>query len=99
MMIVVVICFTLLRHRACWALALADASAGRSIAARIAMMAITTKSSINVNPWAGVGFSVFLQAKAFIRFFCAVSRVSYRAPKRDNATAGHHTSFRGWQAQ
>jgi hypothetical protein len=32
------------------ALALADANAGSNIAARMAIMAITTSSSINVNP-------------------------------------------------
>jgi len=34
----------------CWALAFALPKAGNNIAARIAMMAITTSSSINVNP-------------------------------------------------
>src|SRR5438067_2451922 len=38
----------LLRQAACWALALARARAGNSIAARIAMIAITTRSSIKV---------------------------------------------------
>src|ERR1017187_1999780 len=43
------ICFLLLKHWACWAFLFAEASAGRSIAARIAIMAITTSNSINVN--------------------------------------------------
>src|SRR5437868_7688106 len=42
------ICFSLLRHWVRLALSLARASAGRSKAARIAMIAITTSSSINV---------------------------------------------------
>ncbi len=40
-------------HLARMALSLALAKAGRSIAARIAMMAITTNNSINVNPLPG----------------------------------------------
>src|ERR1051325_5527053 len=41
-------CFMLLRHWVVLALALAFASAGNNIAARIAMMAMTTNNSINV---------------------------------------------------
>src|SRR5438045_510020 len=41
-------CLTLLRQAVVCALALALASAGKSIAARMAMMAITTSSSIKV---------------------------------------------------
>jgi hypothetical protein len=37
-------------HCVAWALCLAFASAGNSIAAKIAMMAITTNSSIKVKP-------------------------------------------------
>src|SRR6266540_3741624 len=44
------ICFRLLTHLICWAFCLALLKAGRSMPARIAMMAITTKSSINVKP-------------------------------------------------
>src|ERR1041385_4950846 len=45
--------FMLEAHRMPWALALALPKAGRSIAARIAMMAMTTRSSISVNAgWA-----------------------------------------------
>jgi hypothetical protein len=44
-----VICLTLLKHLTCCAFAFARANAGRSIAAKIAMMAITTNSSIKVN--------------------------------------------------
>src|SRR5258706_7039170 len=43
-------CFKLLRPWMRLALTLAMARAGKSIAARMAMMAITTRSSINVNP-------------------------------------------------
>jgi hypothetical protein len=41
-------CFTLLEHDMAWALDFALANAGRSIAARIAMIAITTSNSISV---------------------------------------------------
>ena len=44
------ICLRLLMHTACCPLRLAEDSAGSSIAARMAMMAITTSSSIRVNP-------------------------------------------------
>src|ERR1043166_3160046 len=43
-------CFSLLRHTALVAFCLARASAGSSIAARMAIIAITTNNSINVNP-------------------------------------------------
>src|SRR5947207_7886211 len=43
-------CFMLLRHLMVCAFALARASAGSNMAASIAMMAITTSSSIRVNP-------------------------------------------------
>jgi hypothetical protein len=43
-------CLRLLAHTACWALRLVAASAGSSNAAYIAMMAMTTNSSIKVNP-------------------------------------------------
>src|ERR1035437_1616204 len=42
-------CFRLFRHWICFALSFTLARAGRSMAARMAMMAITTRSSINVN--------------------------------------------------
>ena len=42
-------CLTLFMHSACCPFCLALESAGSSIAARIAMMAMTTSSSINVN--------------------------------------------------
>src|SRR5437762_5392904 len=44
------ICFRLLTHLICWAFCLALLRAGRSMPARIAMMAITTRSSISVKP-------------------------------------------------
>src|SRR5207245_9755137 len=44
------ICLRLLRHWVRLAFSLARESTGRSIAARIAMMAITTSSSIRVKP-------------------------------------------------
>src|SRR6266498_3349642 len=47
-----VVCLRLFKHAMAWALALARARAGRSRPARIAMMAITTRSSIRVKPWA-----------------------------------------------
>ena len=43
-------CFSLLMHAAPVALSLALLSAGSSMAARIAMMAMTTSNSIRVNP-------------------------------------------------
>src|ERR1039458_1130320 len=46
-------CLRLLAHWICNARALALASAGNNIAARMAMMAMTTSSSINVKPLAG----------------------------------------------
>src|SRR5271169_263273 len=46
----VVICLTLLRQPVCCALRLAAASAGSNIAARMAMMAMTTSNSIKVKP-------------------------------------------------
>src|SRR5438105_9219602 len=45
-------CFSLFVHCTRLAAALARASAGRSIAARIAIMAITTSSSMSVKPGA-----------------------------------------------
>src|SRR5690242_8779482 len=50
MIAAVLICLRLLMHRICWAFVLAEESAGSSIAARIAMIAITTRSSIKVKP-------------------------------------------------
>ena len=44
------ICRRLLMHFAPWALTLALERAGSSMAARMAMMAMTTNSSIKVNP-------------------------------------------------
>ena len=46
-------CLRLDRQPVCWALRLALASAGRSIAAKMAMMAITTNSSMRVKPRRG----------------------------------------------
>src|SRR5262245_53907531 len=43
-------CLRLLTQEIAWALPFAFASAGKSIAARMAMMAMTTSSSIRVNP-------------------------------------------------
>ena len=43
-------CFMLLRQAMPWALVLAFANAGKSRPARIAMMAMTTRSSIKVKP-------------------------------------------------
>ena len=44
------ICLRLLAHRAWLPFSLAVAKAGRSMPAKIAMIAITTRSSISVNP-------------------------------------------------
>ena len=48
------ICFKLFVHEARYAFCFADAWAGSSIAARIAMIAITTSSSMSVKPAAFV---------------------------------------------
>src|SRR4051794_1281677 len=53
-------CFRLLTHEICCALHFALESAGNSIAARMAMMAMTTSNSINVKPWRA---AVFLDGK------------------------------------
>src|SRR3569833_405275 len=45
-----IVCFRLLRQEVLSALLFAFANAGNSIAARMAMMAITTSNSINVKP-------------------------------------------------
>src|SRR5262245_41690883 len=47
------ICFRLLVHWVRWAFSLAPDKAGSSIAARMAMMAMTTSSSMSVNPVRG----------------------------------------------
>src|ERR1035437_7950165 len=49
MMAAVLNCRRLLTHRICCALVLVEASAGNRRAARMAMMAMTTSNSINVN--------------------------------------------------
>ena len=54
------ICFSLFMQKICCALALACARAGRSMAARMAMMAITTSNSISVKPYRLVGLVVFI---------------------------------------
>src|SRR5690348_1162416 len=43
-------CLELFMHWICWALDLARARAGKSMAAKMAMIAITTSNSIRVNP-------------------------------------------------
>jgi len=48
------ICRVLLRQPAAWALPFARDNAGKSMAARMAMMAITTSNSIRVKPWDAV---------------------------------------------
>src|SRR5213596_1065955 len=57
-------CLVLLRQEMPWVFCLAFVRAGRSIAARMAMMAMTTSSSINVKAWGrrplrGKGLSEF----------------------------------------
>src|SRR5713101_7309299 len=55
----------LFRHAIPWLLALALAKAGKSIPARMAMIAMTTSNSIKVNP-DGLACSAFMVDKAFI---------------------------------
>src|SRR5437667_2342276 len=72
-------CFVLLIHCRPCAFALALPSAGRSIEARIAMMAITTNSSINVNAETRFGsFDVLATKAVFILLELLLSGV-YRA--------------------
>src|SRR5579864_3736886 len=54
------ICLLLLMHLAVFARSFALASAGNSIAARIAMMAMTTSNSINVNARRSFVLCVFI---------------------------------------
>ena len=51
-----VICRRLLKHAACCALRFELASAGNNIAAKMAIMAMTTSNSIKVNPFAALKF-------------------------------------------
>ena len=60
----------------CCALDLAFAKAGKSIAAKIAMMAITTRSSMRVNPFERVGdFQSFKVFTVFVGCSDAVARM------------------------
>src|SRR5688500_13438896 len=63
-------CFKLFRHEIAWALRLALARAGKSMPARIAIMAMTTRSSMSVKPFRSV--AVFAK--------CIIRLASYRAP-------------------
>src|ERR1700691_1192241 len=49
-------CFWLIKQVACVAFSLARANAGSNIAAKMAIMAITTSNSINVKPFFIAGF-------------------------------------------
>src|SRR5664280_1081157 len=62
-------CFSLLKQEVCSALLLAFDKAGRSIAAKIAMMAMTTSNSINVNPVCFFIFTEFIQVFFLIANF------------------------------
>src|SRR6185437_12580535 len=68
----VVICLRSFMHWIDCARSFALLKAGNSIAAKIAMIAMTTKSSIKVNPRGGVAASVLvaLGCKLFIDFPC-----------------------------
>src|ERR1700677_2762469 len=46
-------CLRLFKHDVLWALSLDLLNAGRSMAAKIAITAMTTNSSISVKPWPG----------------------------------------------
>ena len=64
MMAATINCFMLLVHLTPWACALARAKAGNNIAARMAMIAMTTRSSINVKAPAS-----WITPRNFIRDF------------------------------
>src|SRR5947209_19733737 len=64
-------CRKLFKQAACLALALAFASAGRSIAARMAMIAITTNSSIKVK--ALLGLAALGKTRERLEFIAAFS--------------------------
>jgi len=57
----------LFKQDICWPFDFARDNAGSNIAARMAMIAITTKSSINVNP----ACRVFLVIACSASLFCA----------------------------
>src|SRR5712671_6304100 len=61
-------CFSLFKQADCSALLLAFDNAGKSIAARIAMMAITTSSSISVNPVCVFIFTGFFRMTFNLKF-------------------------------
>src|SRR5262245_16219467 len=61
-------CLRLFRQATEWAFAFAFAKAGSSIAARIAMMAMTTSSSIRVKPTVSVTFFSELRFEFRIEF-------------------------------
>src|SRR5258708_40311061 len=65
-------CLRFDRHFTALAFCLARASAGSNIAARMAMMAITTSSSISVKAW-GILPDVELLRKLFISSFLRIS--------------------------
>src|SRR5262245_17212461 len=61
-------CLRLFRQAIAWAFSLAFPNAGSSIAAKIAMMAITTSNSIRVKPTVRVTFFWELHFKSRIEF-------------------------------
>ena len=73
-------CLLLLMQLFFLALSRALFSAGRSIAARIAIIAITTKSSINVNRFIIISFFLFCRADALSQNQPRCSRITFRFP-------------------
>src|SRR5439155_21105187 len=70
-------------HMMPWALVLALAKAGNSRAARMAMMAITTKSSINVKP----RLREALPARDRVKSFMVFSTVNWALRKKNSDLA------------
>src|ERR1051325_9163210 len=79
-----VICLTLLKHFTWFARALAFASAGRSIAARMAMIAMTTRSSISVNPLEARGIVVGDFLTFILIFYRGATRAGRKTQQRES---------------
>src|SRR5450432_530206 len=77
-------CFSWLRQLICLALALALAKAGSNMAARMAMMAMTTSNSIKVNAFRLDGL--------FIRLPFELNQVREYPQNNPNITAGNRKS-------
>src|SRR5258706_15473426 len=80
------ICFVLLRQPAPNARSFALLNAGSSIAARMAMMAMTTSNSIRVNPHPGFDLLIRIPALVFILIFLKMNfgRSGFPAPLPPN---------------